>query len=569
MGTVSAPRTCGRASRTQHLPPSARHAVHPVLAHERPAPQAPQQPSVALLQLHPGAAEAAPPPPANTDPRPPTPPPADPPAAQRAVFCAAPPAPGAPATPPAVCNHTRLGTPPRALKAPTHTHAWAAIDGVRFRLGPLKTTAPFFVVPGVAFAALLGVDFLDEHEIAIVPLLDHHPRLTPVCALAHDVALRPGSTAWVRTTLAAPVTASAPPLVYLVAASTLPGVGLAIPEQLTSGLIALRNTSDRPLHLSAGWPLAKAVRLPPTAIHTVRLVATDSAPPPTDGAADTPSYERVPGGFIPTLPSPNSCLLPGELQQLRDLLHEFRDRFNDGSEPLPATSLLRARLDTGDAQPISTPPRRLSPAMQQAVREAAAELDAQGITEPSTGCWSTPIVMVRKASGAWRLCCDYRAINKHVRIPQQPLPRTDDILASFDGEKYFSVLDMCKGFYQIEIAEKDRPKTSFVTPDCQRQYRRLPFGFASSPAIFQRMADLLLGGMKWVSAVGYIDDVIVYSDTWDAQRAHLWQLFQALRDANLQLHPGKCSFGAAAVPYLGHIVWRDGIKPCPSKVQAF
>ncbi|KAL8440798.1 hypothetical protein Emag_007721 [Eimeria magna] len=194
------------------------------------------------------------------------------------------------------------------------------------RLGPLKTTAPFFVVPGVAFATLLGVDFLYQHEIAvslarhalifeghggqIFPLLGHHPRLAPLCALAHDVALRPGNTAWVRTTLPPPATAPTSPLVYLVAASTLPGVSLAIPEQLTSGLIALRSTSNRPLHLSAGWPLAKAARLHPAAIHTVRLVAADSAPPPTDGPADTPSYERVPGGFIPTLPSPNSCLLP-------------------------------------------------------------------------------------------------------------------------------------------------------------------------------------------------------------------------------------------------------------------
>ncbi|KAL8440769.1 hypothetical protein Emag_007746 [Eimeria magna] len=376
-----------------------------VLAHERPAPQAPQQPSVALVQLHPSAADAAPPPPVNADPRPTTPPPADPPAAQRAVFCAAPPAPGASATPPAICNHTRLGSPPRAPKAPTHTRAWATIDGVRCEviidtgLRPRRprsssgSSQDHGAVLHGPQRCLRRVDFLFEHEIAvslarhalnfeghgglIVPLLGHHPRLAPLCALAHDVALRPGSTAWVRATLAAPVTAPAPPLVYLVAASTIPGVGLAIPEQLTSGLIAIRNNSDRPLHLSAGWQLAKAVRLPPTAIHTVRPVATDPAPPPTEGATDMPSYERVPGGFIPTLPSPNSCLLPAELQQLRDLLHEFRDRFNDGSEPLPATSLSKARLDTGDAQPISKPPRRLSPAVRQAVREAVAELDAQ------------------------------------------------------------------------------------------------------------------------------------------------------------------------------------------------
>ena len=91
-------------------------------------------------------------------------------------------------------------------------------------------------------------------------------------------------------------------------------------------------------------------------------------------------------------------------------------------------------------------------------------------------------------------------------IPQQPLPRADDVLASFKNKWYFSAMDMCHGLYKTEIQEGDRPKTSFVTPDCQRQYRRQPFGFASSPAMFQRMADMLLGGMKWVFAIRYIDD---------------------------------------------------------------
>ncbi|KAL8441501.1 hypothetical protein Emag_007114 [Eimeria magna] len=268
----------------------------------------------------------------------------------------------------ATTRHTLLGTPPRPPKLATHTRPWATIDRVRCEviidtgadlcsisakvlrrhrsyqpwapahgsvtgvthhtlqvlgrvalevlLGPLKTTAPFFVVPGVALSALLAVDFLYEHEIAvsvarhalifeghggqIFPLLGHQPRLAPLCALAHDVALHLGSTARVRTTIAAPATAPASPLVYLFAASTLPGVGLSIPEQLTSGLIVIRNTSARPLHLSAGWPLAKAVRLPLAAIHNVRLVATDSAPPPTDGTADTPSCQKLSGGFIAT-----------------------------------------------------------------------------------------------------------------------------------------------------------------------------------------------------------------------------------------------------------------------------
>ena len=159
---------------------------------------------------------------------------------------------------------------------------------------------------------------------------------------------------------------------------------------------------------------------------------------------------------------------------------------------------MKSRLDTGNTPPISVPPRRLSPAMREVVRSAVAELDAKGITEQRVGQWGSPVLMVKKSSGAWRLCCDYREVNKHVVIPQQPLPRTDDILPSSKGKRYFSVMDMCHGFYQIEIEEEDRFKTGVVTPDCQRQYRRLPFGFASSPAIFQRMVDMLLGGMKWV-----------------------------------------------------------------------
>ena len=130
------------------------------------------------------------------------------------------------------------------------------------------------------------------------------------------------------------------------------------------------------------------------------------------------------------------------------------------------------------------------------MRSAFAELDAKGITEPGVGQWGSPVVMAKKSSGAWRLFCDYREVNKHVVIPQQPLPRTDDILTSFKGKRFFAVMDLCRGLYQIEIEEEDRPKTSFVTPDCQRQYRRLPFGLAASPAIFQQMVDMLLGGMK-------------------------------------------------------------------------
>ena len=129
-------------------------------------------------------------------------------------------------------------------------------------------------------------------------------------------------------------------------------------------------------------------------------------------------------------------------------------------------------------------------------------------------------------------------------------------------------MNMCFGFCQIAIEEEARPKTSFIIPDCQRPYRRLPFGFASSPAIFQRMVDMLMGGMKLVFAIGYIGDIIVYSDTWADHLVHIRRLFETLREANLELHPETYAFGAQELKCLGHVVTRNEIRACLSKVKA-
>ena len=82
------------------------------------------------------------------------------------------------------------------------------------------------------------------------------------------------------------------------------------------------------------------------------------------------------------------------------------------------------------------------------------------------------------------------------------------------------------------------------------------------------MVDPLLGGMKWVFAMGYIDEIIVYSDTWADHLAKVRQLFEALRKANLKLHPRKYAFGAQEVKDLGYVVIRDGVRACPSKIKA-
>ncbi|KAL8431882.1 hypothetical protein ACSSS7_004963 [Eimeria intestinalis] len=397
--------------------------------------------------------------------------------------------------------------PPATTPAPRAFEARATRPHTRAREQLLTASA---VLPSLTRALLRG-DFLYEHEIGVslaqhaliseahsnklYPLVAHHPRLVSACTVAQDVLLPPHTTTWISAALPCAATPSASgtaPAVRCLTAPDWEPLGLSVPPQMSAGVVEVTNAADTPPHLSAGWPLAKLRS--PGIRPALRIVPAHPTP---QLRHDPPAHEQIDGGFVPLLPSPNS-LEPEELTSLRQLLYEFRRRFNDGSAPLPATNLLTAAG------------HRRRRAHSHA---ASPAFSGHAPSEPSTGCRSAPIVMVGKAFGTWRLWCDYRAIDKHVRIQQQLLPRPDDILALFNGKRYSAVLDMCQGFYQIEVAEEDCLKTSFVAADWQRQYRHLSFGFASSPAILQGMFDTLLGGMKWVSSVGYIIDIIVYSDT--------------------------------------------------------
>lgn len=149
-----------------------------------------------------------------------------------------------------------------------------------------------------------------------------------------------------------------------------------------------------------------------------------------------------------------------------------------------------------------------------------------------------------------------------------PLPRIDDSLDRLRRAKYFSSLDLKSGYWQIEVDERDREKTAFVTPDGLYEFRVLPFGLCSAPATFQRMMDTVLAGLKWQSCLVYLDDVVVFSATFDDHLKRLRQVLDAIRSANLTLKPQKCHFGYKELMFLGHVVSAEGVSPDPAKTAA-
>ncbi|KAL5488906.1 hypothetical protein EMCRGX_G017922 [Ephydatia muelleri] len=120
-----------------------------------------------------------------------------------------------------------------------------------------------------------------------------------------------------------------------------------------------------------------------------------------------------------------------------------------------------------------------------------------------------------------------------------PSPRVDDTLDTLGGSKYFTTLDLASGYWQVEVAADDRPKTAFTTPEGLYQFKVMPFGLCNAPATFQHLMDRVLSGLKWSSCLVYFDDIIVVGDTFEDHLHHIGLVLKRLRDAGLKLKPVK------------------------------
>ena len=229
------------------------------------------------------------------------------------------------------------------------------------------------------------------------------------------------------------------------------------------------------------------------------------------------------------------------------------------------TTLIEHTVELTSTDPICCKAYPVPHSMQETIR---SELDAMlnlGVIEKSESPYASPVVIVKKPDGSNRFCVDYRKLNKITVFDPEPIPNIEDIMSKVGKGKFFSKLDLTKGYWQIPISGKDKVKTAFTTAEGLYQFKVLPFGMVNAPAVFTRMMRRLLEGQT--NVVHYIDDVLIFTETWSEHVKVLRQVLGRLLDAGLTAKPSKCKIGYESVDFLGHTVGKGLIKPQSEKVQ--
>ena len=160
----------------------------------------------------------------------------------------------------------------------------------------------------------------------------------------------------------------------------------------------------------------------------------------------------------------------------------------------------------------------------------------------------------------------FRKLNKETLRGAYPLPNIEDMMHDMSGAKYFSSLDVMSAFWNVPVAEKDIAKTGFSTPFGNFEWVRMPFGLVNASSTFQRLINKVLADLPF--AVAYIDDIFVFSNSFEEHVEHLQQVLKKLQEAGLKLKLAKCAFAATSIKCLGNIINQEGIHADPDKIAA-
>ncbi|KAL7305098.1 hypothetical protein TKK_0002506 [Trichogramma kaykai] len=227
---------------------------------------------------------------------------------------------------------------------------------------------------------------------------------------------------------------------------------------------------------------------------------------------------------------------------------------------LTRTNSISHKITLKEDTTFRLPLYRYSEEKRQEIDRQVKEMLALDIIEPCISPYSSPIVLAKKRNGTWRFCVDYRKLNSLTEDTAQPIPRICDTLKDLGDSCVFSTLDLRSGYWQIPMDEKSKPLTAFATPSGGTyQFKVMPFGLKGAPGTFQRLiSQEVLAGYMGDFCVGYLDDIIIHSRSYEEHLHHLSLVLERLSIHQLTCSPEKVHLGFPKLEFLGFNVTKDG-----------
>lgn len=377
-----------------------------------------------------------------------------------------------------------------------------------------------------------------------------------------------------------------------ISSAALLSSGLSLHPSPSSLILANNSSCSSPGYTSAtfytlsGFAISLTLRVIPDLFIDILLGAPDLPHLPLaicfDGDTLLAGTTRAPPPTVPpTLPPGSGIYMqagtPFQRQQVTDLLLHHTAMFHEWSGRSGYFQGVTEDVPLAADVPVVCRPYPVPHGRRADFQVIIAEYLQKGFIEPSSSPYSAPAFLVPKkgakpdapASKRWRMCVDYRRLNKVTEDLPYPVPTIQTLLDTLGGHNaFYATLDLRLAYHHVGLSAEGRRKTAFSTPHGHYQFTVLPFGVKRAPRIFQHAMESILRPLLNKACLVYIDDVVVFGKTFAEFMVNLQAVLDALDSAGAVLNLDKCQFLATELTYLGHHITRDGYQPADGAVDA-
>ena len=272
---------------------------------------------------------------------------------------------------------------------------------------------------------------------------------------------------------------------------------------------------------------------------------------------------------VPNILGLNTCIEMNLVQRIDTVANDVFEKYSEVFSGLGCIANIQYHINIYPShKPVVHPPRRVPVKLRPEVQEELKRMEHLNVIEKvdNPTDWVNSMVTIIKPTGKLQICIDPRDLNRAIKREFYPTRTIEEVVTRMPNAKVFSVLDASSDFWQIELDPESAKLCTFNTPFGRYMFKRLPFGLTCSQDIFQRVMSEMMEDIEGVEVV--VDNILIWGENDDQHDSRLAKVLERAKHRNLKLNKEKCQIKKVEIPYLGHILSKEGLKPDPKKTQA-